>query len=319
MRSRKTALRNRRLWKCIKKICCVESAKGKLLIVGGAEDTGNPDKLASARDESRNFEHFELLRELLPSDSKKGHRIEVITTASEEPHEMGKKYKAAFKNAGMGEVGILHITTREETKDPDILKRIESASAIFFSGGDQFRISTILGSSNVANIILARYAKDAGFIIGGTSAGAMAMSAIMIYRGDSTRALLKGEVHITSGLGLIEHCIIDTHFINRGRFGRLAEAVIMNPSCIGIGLGEDTALIIKNGNVAECRGSGMVVVIDGQNLAHTNISYVEDNTPICAENLKVHILAKGNGFLLKERKFLQAKKDLQLEKKIKDK
>src|SRR4051812_31286338 len=103
----------------------VEAAKGKLLIVGGAEDTGNVKKL-SVGDESRNFEHFELLRELLPADRKKGHRIEVITTASEEPHEMGKKYKAAFEKAGIGDVGILHIATREETKDPGVLKRIES-------------------------------------------------------------------------------------------------------------------------------------------------------------------------------------------------
>jgi cyanophycinase len=296
----------------------LETVKGKLLIIGGAEDTGNKEKRAGLGADSRNFEHFELLRELLPTDGKKRHRIEVITTASEEPNEMGKKYKLAFERAGIGGVSILHIGTRDEAKENSILKRVESASAIFFSGGDQFRISTILGSSEVADIILRRYKKDPGFIIAGTSAGAMAMSAIMIYRGDSTRALLKGEVHITSGLGLIEHCIIDTHFINRGRFGRLAEAVIMNPSCIGIGLGEDTALIIKNGNEAECRGSGMVVVIDGQNLAHTNISYVENSTPICAENLTVHILAKGNGFLLRERKFLASRKDLQAEKKFKE-
>jgi cyanophycinase len=208
--------------------------------------------------------------------------------------------------------------TVRKPKDPRMIKRIEKASAVYFSGGDQFRLATILGSTEIADIIIKKYQKDASFIIGGTSAGAMAMSTVMIYRGDSTKALLKGEVQITSGLGLIEHCIIDTHFINRGRFGRLAEAVIMNPSCIGFGLGEDTALVIRNGNEAQCMGSGMVVVIDGQHLAHTNIAYVEDGTPVCAENLKVHILTKGNGFLLKERKFMPAKKDLQLEKKVKN-
>jgi cyanophycinase len=295
-----------------------EIPKGKLLIIGGAEDTGSKSKSSKNAEESKNFEHFELLRELMPSEGKKGHRIEVITTASEEPHEMGKKYMSAFENADISNVGIIHVSSREEAKDPDVIKRIEKANAIFFSGGDQFRLSTILGSTEIADIIINRYKKDSGFIIGGTSAGAMAMSAIMIYRGDSTKALLKGEVQITSGLGLIEHCIIDTHFINRGRFGRLAEAVIMNPSCIGIGLGEDTALIIKNGNEAQCRGSGMVIVIDGQDLGHTNIIYVDEGTPVCAENLRVHILTKGNGFLLKERKFMAAKKDLQLEKKVKD-
>lgn len=295
-----------------------ENPRGKLLIIGGGEDTGNRGRLSENREESKNFEHFELLRELLPAERNKEHRIEVITTASEEPHEMGKKYKAAFEKAQISDVGILHISSREEARKPEVINRVQQASAIFFSGGDQFRLSAILGSTEVADIIIKKYDRDSGFIVGGTSAGAMAMSAIMIYRGDSTKALLKGEVQITSGLGLIEHCIIDTHFINRGRFGRLAEAVIMNPSCIGFGLGEDTALIIRNGNEADCRGSGMVVVIDGQDLAHTNIVYVENGTPVCAENLKVHILTKGNGFLLKERKFIPAKKDLQMERKIKD-
>jgi cyanophycinase len=298
----------------------LENPKGKLLIIGGAEDVGNKSKGTDRKsaEDNNNFEHFELLRQLLPSESKKQHKIEVITTASEEPQEMGKKYRSAFQKAEIDNVGILHIGTREEAKRADVLKRIENASAVFFSGGDQFRLSTILGSSEVVSLIQQKYRTDPHFIIGGTSAGAMAMSAIMIYRGDSTQALLKGEVQITSGLGLMDHCIIDTHFINRGRFGRLAEAVIMNPSCIGLGLAEDTALIIKNGNETQCRGSGMVVVIDGQDLVHTNIAYVPDGTPVCAENLKVHILTKGNGYLLKERKFLAAKKDLQLERKVRE-
>jgi cyanophycinase len=291
--------------------------KGKLLIIGGAEDVGNNIR-PGEEDQNKNFRHFELLKELLPSNGKANHRIEVITTASEEPHEMGNKYKTAFAKANISDVKILHISNREEAKDPTILKRIEQANAVFFTGGDQFRLATILGSTDVAELISKKYREDPHFIIGGTSAGAMVMSVVMIYRGDSTRALLKGEVQTSSGLGLIEHCIIDTHFINRGRFGRLAEAVIMNPSCIGLGLGEDTALVVRNGNETLCMGSGMVVVIDGQELAHTNMPYIPDKTPVCAENLKVHILTKGNGFLLRERKFIPAKKDVDLEKKIRE-
>ncbi|MDJ1469572.1 cyanophycinase [Cytophagaceae bacterium YF14B1] len=293
-----------------------EVPKGKLLIIGGAEDVGDPEKLSEAQEESRNFRNFEVLQELLPPDAKADHRIEVITTASEEPHEMGKKYQKAFERANISNVGIIHIGNREEAKVPATVKRIEKASAVFFSGGDQFRLSTILGCSQVADVINRKYIQEPGFIVGGTSAGAMAMSAIMIYGGDSSKGLLKGTVKISSGLGLIDHCIIDTHFINRGRFGRLAEAVIMNPSCIGLGLGEDTALVIHNGNDAECRGSGMVVVIDCKGLGHSNIAYVEEGTPISAENLTVHLLTKGNGFTLKERKFVPAKKDIELEENI---
>jgi cyanophycinase len=291
--------------------------KGKLLIIGGAEDIGERKKLSEAQEESTNYKRFEILSELFPTGANGNHRIEVITTASEEPHEMGEKYIKAFKRAEIDNVGILHIGNRNEAKDDATVKRIEKANAVFFSGGDQFRISTILGCTKVVEVISKKYKQDKTFIIGGTSAGAMAMSRLMIYRGDSSLALLKGDVKITSGLGLVEHCIIDTHFINRGRFGRLAEAVIMNPTCIGLGLGEDTALFIKNGNEAQCLGSGMVVVIDCKGIGHTNIPYVEDDTPVCAENLTVHILAKGNGFLLKERKFIPAKKDIEREEKNK--
>jgi cyanophycinase len=138
----------------------------------------------------------------------------------------------------------------------------------------------------------------------------------MIYEGQNDEAILKDTVKLSSGLGFINHCIIDTHFVKRARFGRLAEALLMNPSCIGIGLGEDTALTIKKGNEAECSGSGMVVILDGRDITHTNVAYAESGTPLCIENLRVHILAKGNGFLLKERKFIVSKADLKKEKSI---
>ncbi|MDJ1505903.1 cyanophycinase [Xanthocytophaga agilis] len=293
-----------------------EVPKGKLLIIGGAEDIGDPQKLSCAQEESRNFQSFEVLQELLPDNSKADYRIEVITTASEEPNEMGKKYQKAFERANISNVGIIHISNREEANAPATIKRIEKASAVFFSGGDQFRLSTILGSSQLMEVITRKYIREPGFIVGGTSAGAMAISSVMIYEGDSHKALLKGTVKISSGLGLIDHCIIDTHFINRGRFGRLAESIITNPACIGLGLGEDTALVIYDGNKAECCGSGMVVVIDSKELGHTNIAYVEKGTPLSAENLTVHLLTKGNGFSLKERKFIPAKKDMELEESI---
>ncbi|MDQ3046261.1 MAG: hypothetical protein M3R27_01850 [Bacteroidota bacterium] len=138
----------------------------------------------------------------------------------------------------------------------------------------------------------------------------------MLYEGEQNEAMLKNTVRISSGLGFIDHCIIDTHFVKRGRFGRLAQAIVMNPGCTGIGLGEDTALIIRKGNQAECMGSGMVLILDEKDIGHTNIAYADDDSPLCVENLRVHILCSGNGFLLKERLFLASKKDLKLEKKF---
>jgi cyanophycinase len=153
-------------------------------------------------------------------------------------------------------------------------------------------------------VIKEKYLKDKNFIVAGTSAGAMAIPKLMIYEGGKHEAMLKEDLKIASRLGILDLCIVDTHFIKRGRFGRLAHAVVMNPETLGIGLGEDTALIIKNGYDAECRGSGMVVIIDGNEILKTNVTEIEDNDPIFVKNLKVDLLIKGNKFSIKERKMI---------------
>lgn len=289
-----------------------------MLIIGGAEDKGEEEGYSPVmKIKNKDFRHYEILGELLPPSSRMKHTIEVITTASEEPIEMGNTYIRTFSRAGFTNVGHINIGNKEEARDPSFLKRIENAHAVLFSGGDQFRLATILGGTPVVEAITEKYLDDKEFIVAGTSAGAMAMANVMIYRGDSNEALLKGDIKISSGFGIIENCIIDTHFVKRGRFGRLAQAVLMNPTCTGLGLGEDTALIIRKGNEAECRGSGMVIIIDGKEIGKTNLSVAEEGTPLCVENLRVHILARGNGFMLKERKFLPSKKDVELEKQAK--
>jgi cyanophycinase len=148
-----------------------------------------------------------------------------------------------------------------------------------------------------------RYFNDK-LVVAGTSAGAMAMSRTMIYEGNATRAHFKGEVKIATGLGFIDNVIIDSHFEKRGRFGRLAQAVAANPSSIGIGLGEDTGMLITDGDKMEAIGSGLVIIIDGHEIMHSNIADIPDGNPISIENLKVHFCEKGNGYLLKDRKFL---------------
>ena len=291
----------------------MKTPRGKLLIIGGAEDKGEGEERPEIKDKNKDFQHYEILGELLPPDDRRDHSIEVITTASSIPLEMGRTYKEAFERAGFHNVHHINIDNKEDARSRDFIQRIDRAHAVLFSGGDQFRLATILGGTEFMEVICERYFEDRDFIIAGTSAGAMAMSRLMIYQGDSNEALLKGDVKISSGFGILDNCIIDTHFVRRGRFGRLSQAVVMNPGCIGIGLGEDTALIIRRGNEAECRGSGMVTIIDGKDIGHTNIAYAKDDTPVSVENLRVHILARGDGFLLKERKFLACPEDLDLE------
>ena len=160
----------------------------------------------------------------------------------------------------------------------------------------------IFGGTEFLRTVISRYQNE-NFVIAGTSAGAMAMSNTMIYQGSSTGSLLKGEVKITTGLALIKDVIIDSHFVTRGRFGRLAQAVASNPSCIGIGLGEDTGVLIKEGNKMEAIGSGLVLIFDGHNIRHSNIADIEEGQPLSIENLIVHVMAKGNFYYLHERKF----------------
>ncbi|RUR07134.1 cyanophycinase [Legionella sp. km772] len=271
--------------------------KGKLLIIGGAEDkVGEPPDII---EQTKEFTRYEILRELLPHSSNK--KIEIITTGSEVQDEVKKTYQKVFNELGYENVDFIPIKERPETNKQEYLDRAQEAGVVFFTGGDQFRLSTILGGTPFFDIIRARYFKDHEFVVAGTSAGAMVMSSVMIMAGGLTEALIYRNLSTCSGLGLLPSCIIDTHFIKRGRFGRLAHAIIMNPEQLGIGLGEDTALIIKNGSQAECRGSGMVVIIDGRNINQTNITNVKEGEAVFVENLKVHLLIKGCHFSIDKR------------------
>jgi len=279
--------------------------KGTILIIGGAEDKGNEED-EKKRKQNKKYEKLEILKELLPKKGKEG-RIEIITTASSIPEQMKKMYENAFTTLGYNNIGFIDIKDKIEARDTKFCKQVEKAHAVFFSGGDQFKLTGILGGTETVNVIKDKYASDKDFIVAGTSAGAMALPKLMIYEGGKHEAMLKEDLKIASGLGILDHCIVDTHFIKRGRFGRLAHAITMNPETLGIGLGEDTALIIKNGSDAQCCGSGMVVIIDGHEIEQTNVTEIEDKSPIYVENLKVHILAKGNKFSIKERRMPKEK------------
>ena len=173
-----------------------------------------------------------------------------------------------------------------------------------FTGGNQMRLTSIFGGTRLLRIIQNRY-RDDNFIVAGTSAGAMAMSNTMIYEGDATKAHLKGEVKITTGLAFMEGVIFDSHFEKRGRFGRLSQAVGANPSCIGVGLGEDTGMLVTEGNRMEAIGSGLVVIIDGHDIRHSNIADIPEGNPMSVENIRVHLCAKGNGYVVQDRKFVE--------------
>lgn len=282
--------------------------KGKLIAIGGAEDKGTDLETGEIHRNNLNFFELGILRRLVLEAGGPSSRIEVVTTASMIPYEVGEAYLNAFGKIGCTNIGLMHIRTRQDAMKKEYVDRIKECNAVMFTGGNQLRLSATDGGTEFLSLIKKRYEEE-NFVIGGTSAGAMAMSNTMIYEGNATRAHLKGEVKITTGLGFIDSVIIDSHFEKRGRFGRLVQAVATNPSSIGIGLGEDTGMLITEENKMEAIGSGLVVIVDGHDILHSNIADIPDGNPISLENLKVHFCEKGNGYLIKERKFLPEASD----------
>lgn len=268
--------------------------KGKLIVIGGAVDKGSFTEKNFDKQVEKNLNFFEtgiLKRLIVESKLKENSQIEIITTASKIPKEVGPEYAKALEYLGAKNVNVLHIETREEALLEVNAERVAKADVVLFTGGDQLRLTSILGGTSIHDLILKKYHEE-DFIYAGTSAGAAAASNSMIYQGSSSEALLKGEVKITSGLGLIDHVIIDTHFVHRGRIGRLFQAVVGNPRTLGIGLGEDTGLLVTNGHSLEAIGSGLIMLVDGRHIKDTNLTQVEMGTPISIKNLVVHVMSK---------------------------
>jgi cyanophycinase len=272
--------------------------KGTLIPIGGNEDKGFED------DEIHRLDYVEegILAHVVAEAGGINAKIVVIPTASSIPIEVGKNYSKAFSTLGCKHIDVLNITSKKDAESTEAIALIKNANCVMFSGGDQSKISKFIGDTPVHHILLERFKHERGFVVAGTSAGAMAMANEMIAGGSSTKAFIKGAVIMRKGLGLIPELVIDTHFIQRGRFGRLAEAVAKFPKLIGIGLAEDTGLIIKNGNEFKVIGSGMVIVFNPRKLKHNNEKILKVGTPMSLTNLKTHVLANGDRFNIKNKK-----------------
>ena len=277
--------------------------RGKLFAIGGAEDKGVDLEKGEIIRNNLNFFELGILKRIVREAGGPDIRMEVVTTASMIPNQVGENYLNAFGKIGCTNVGILPIRNRADAMQRGYIERIQNCDAVMFSGGNQLRLSATFGGTEFLEIILKRY-HETDFTVAGTSAGAMAMSNTMIYEGNASTAHLKGEVKLTTGLGFMGDVIFDSHFEKRGRFGRLAQAIATNPSAIGIGLGEDTGMYIREGNIMEAIGSGLVMIIDGHEIMHNNIADIPDGNPISVDNIKVSFCEQGNGFLARERTFI---------------
>ena len=273
---------------------------GKLMIIGGAVNKGSFTETEYDQNVEKNLNFFErgILRKIInDSRLKEDSVIEVITTASQIPQIVGPEYKKAFEFLGAKNVNILDIQNREQANSDAIVARANAADVVMFTGGDQLRLTSILGGTRFHDAILLKY-QETDFVYAGTSAGAAASSENMIYQGSSSEALLKGEIKTTQGLGFIDNVIVDTHFVQRGRIGRLFQAVVNNPRTLGIGLGEDTGLYIKDDTMTAV-GSGLVIIVDGRFIKDTNLTNIELGDPISIDNLVVHVMSQNDIFDLK--------------------
>jgi len=265
-------------------------AKGTLVIIGGAEE----------REGKR-----EILSKLLACSPKRSLTVGLISSATEFPSDSEDSYRKAFIDLGAKEFFHFDIRSHSEADTETNLKRIEETDVIFFSGGDQYRLVHILGETKFIKRVYERYHSD-NIVVAGTSAGAACLSNPMIYDGDAETGFLKGTVKITAGFGFIDECVIDTHFVTRLRFGRLIQTVALNPSLIGIGVDEDTALIVKKGAPAEIVGSGSVVIVDSSESKYIGISKVGFKEPFTISPVKMHILTNGARFNLEKKTMSQS-------------
>jgi cyanophycinase len=258
-------------------------SRSRLIAIGGGELKEAPEPLEAIR---RYFRY------------RRNGRMVVMTVATNQPRSAATKYLALFKNIGIKHVDVVDVSQREDSFTPESIKKIEKADGMYFTGGDQLNITSLIGGSPMFDILHHQYKR--GVLIAGTSAGAAMMSASMIISGESDAAPRVGGVEIAPGMNLVEGVIIDTHFSQRGRHGRLLTAVAHFPQLLGIGIDERTAAIFDDGEF-KVAGEGAVTVFDGSKMRHTDLPYRRGDETVAMFGASVHVLPTGYMFRLETR------------------
>lgn len=258
--------------------------RGYIVPIGGAEDKDGA---------------AQILRRFLEVSGGESARVVIIPTASK-LEDTGRRYEKLFRKLGANEAKALPLASREDAAKEEWLAYIENASAIFVTGGNQLRLSTILGGTPVARAV--RRANARGVTVGGTSAGAAILSEHMIAHGAEGHTPHAGGVALVPGFGLTNRIMIDQHFRQRDRLGRLLTALAYNPFAVGVGLDEDTAAFIDPMRKLTVVGTGAITVIDAAELTHSSIAETKEGRPVCMTNVRLHVLIEGGTFDLETRK-----------------
>ena len=253
----------------------VAAPLGTLVVLGGGDDDPLLARLAG----------------LLPDRNT---TIEVLTTATRrQPARTAAAYAHAWHQLGCPHVRHLQVDETHPADDPVTLARLRRAALVFMSGGDQERLTDFLLGTEFLALLKHKYQTEAGFIIAGTSAGASAVAEFMLVEGHGWRSLLGGRIEVKPGLGLLPGVLLDQHFAERGRYPRLMHAVLAQPELLGVGLSEETGLIIHPNQPAEVFGDEAVIIIDAASVAHNNLSGLPDGHVISGHGLQLHVLVAG--------------------------
>lgn len=258
--------------------------RGSLIIIGGHEERDPNGKRR-------------ILHEV--ANRIRGGKLVLATVASHNPEGYFDEYEKAFADLDIGELVELYVEDRNEASDREKLEVLDDAQGIFFSGGDQLRITSQIGDTGIEAKVRALF--DRGGLVAGTSAGAAVMSETMLVKGTSKVTHRIGDVRMAPGLGLIRDVIIDQHFAERSRFGRLLGAVAQNPRVLGVGIDENTAAIVERDEMRVI-GDGAVYIVDGETVTHSNVAEGQSDVTLSMHNVTVHILADGDTFDLKTRR-----------------
>lgn len=257
---------------------------GQLVIIGGAEDRAGECRI---------------LREFVRRAGGVKARIAIMTAATSLPREVGDDYTRIFERLGVEDVRVINTEYREDASKPEYLEIMENVSGVFFSGGDQSRIISLIKDTELDRAIHKRYAE--GIVVGGTSAGAAMMPDVMIIEGDSETNPRVDVVALGPGMGFLPGIAVDQHFSQRGRLGRLLSALAQQPAVLGFGIDEDTAVVVQN-NEFQVIGSGAVTVVDVSDITHDNLDGLLKDEALAICGARLHILPDGYRFNLQTRK-----------------
>ena len=250
---------------------------GHLLVIGGAEDKYNERRILKKFLELAGGDKAEVL---------------IIPVASDFPEFAADVYTQAFRNLGVASPRVLRATSRQDIAHADVEKLLDGVTGVFMTGGDQMRLVSLLGGTKLAEKIR-KMVRETNVVMAGTSAGAAAMSTSMIVRGDASSHPHKNAVKLSPGLGFLNNIIIDQHFSERGRISRLITAVSYNPYNLGIGIDENTAIILDGKGVLEVFGQGSTTIVDGSQITFNEIAEVADNEAFSICGVQFHVLREG--------------------------